>query len=59
LLAYDNLLDKRGNGDRLTVSTIKMLIKNYELWGKSNQAEKYAEMLSETDANQLDVTATP
>lgn len=32
--AYKNLLDKRGKEDRLTTSTIKMLVKNYERWGK-------------------------
>ena len=41
LKAYDNLLNKRGSNDRLTISTLKTLIKNYELWGKSNRADKY------------------
>ncbi len=59
LKAYKNLMHKRGKEDRLTISTIKSLVRNYELWGKPNQAQMYREMLSETDANQLDVMATP
>ena len=57
--AYKNLLDKRGKDDRLTISTIKMLVKNYELWGKKNEAKKYRELLSKADADKLDATATP
>ena len=57
--AYKNLLDKRGKEDRLTISTIKMLIKNYEQWGKKNQAENFVKLLSSADANNLDATATP
>ena len=57
LKAYDNLLDKRGKDDRLTISTIKLLIKNYEAWGKQNQAQIYRQKL--TNADQLDATATP
>lgn len=59
LKSYNNLLDKRGKEDRLTISTIKMLIKNYELWGKKDQANKYMETLSSVDADKLDATATP
>jgi len=59
LLAYDNLLDKRGNDDRLTVSAIKMLIKNYELWGKNDQAKKYIDILSMSDADQMEVMVIP
>ena len=57
--AYNNLLDKRGKDDRLTISTIKMLIKIYERWGKKDQAEKFVKMLSSADANNMDATATP
>ena len=59
LRAYDNLLEKRGNDDRLTISTIKMIIKNYEFWGRNNDAKKYQDLLSIADANQLDAMATP
>ena len=59
LKAYNNLLNKRGKDDRLTISTIKMLVKNYELWGRNNEAQKYREMLSKADADKLDATATP
>lgn len=59
LKSYNNLLDKRGKDDRLTISTIKMLVKNYELWGKQDQAKKYMEILSNADTDKLDATATP
>lgn len=59
LKSYNNLLDKRGRDDRLTISTIKMLVKNYELWGKKDQAKKYKDILSSSDAGKLDATATP
>ncbi len=36
-----------------------MLVKNYEKWGKYDQAQKYREMLSAVEADQLDATATP
>jgi len=57
--AYRNLLDKRGKDDRLTINTIKMLIKNYKLWGRENEAEKFEKLLSSTDANNLDATVIP
>ena len=44
--AYNNLLDKKGRDDRLTNSTLKMLIKIHEFWGKENQVQEYHEMLS-------------
>jgi eukaryotic-like serine/threonine-protein kinase len=59
LKSYNNLLDKRGKDDRLTISTIKILVKNYELWGKKDLANKYIEILSSADADKLDATATP
>jgi tetratricopeptide (TPR) repeat protein len=48
LKAYNNLLDKRGKDDRLTISTLKMVIKNYELWGKQMQADEYKKNLNVT-----------
>jgi tetratricopeptide (TPR) repeat protein len=57
--AYKNLLEKRGKDDRLTISTIKMLIINYERWGEKDQAKKFVELLSPADVIQLDATATP
>ena len=48
LKAYNNLLDKRGKDDRLTISTLKMVIKNYELWGKQTQADEYKKNLNVT-----------
>ncbi|MCW8812701.1 MAG: hypothetical protein OQK65_04125, partial [Chlorobium sp.] len=59
LKAYDNLLVKRGKDDRLTISDLKIMIKNYEIWGKKDKAMKYRELLSNADADKLDVTATP
>lgn len=59
LKSYNNLLNKRGKDDRLTISTVKMLVKNYELWGKKEQAKKYIEILSNADTDKLDATATP
>ncbi|MBT8379930.1 MAG: serine/threonine-protein kinase [Ignavibacteria bacterium] len=59
LKAYDNLLDKRGKDDRLTISSVKMLIKNYELMGKKNIAQKYRQKLRKNDADQLDATTLP
>jgi serine/threonine-protein kinase len=57
--AYKNLLDKRGKDNRLTINTIKKLIKNYELWGKEMNAQKYRNMLSKADTDPLDATVTP
>ena len=45
LKAYKNLLDKRGKDDRITIGAIKILIENYKLWGKSEQAAKYEKLL--------------
>lgn len=59
LKSYNNLLDNRGKNDRLTISTLKMLVKNYELWGKQDQAKKYMEILSNAEIDKLDATATP
>ena len=59
LKAYKNLLDKRGKNDRLTISTVKMLVKNYESWGRNNEALKYRQLLSKSDEDKLDATATP
>jgi hypothetical protein len=36
-----------------------MLVKNYELWGKQDQAKKYMEILSNAEIDKLDATATP
>lgn len=59
LISYNNLLDKRGKDDRLTISTLKMLVKNYELWGKQDQVKKYMEILGNAGVDILDATATP
>jgi tetratricopeptide (TPR) repeat protein len=56
LQAYNNLLDKRGKEDRMTITALKRLIKNYELWGKSNQADIYREKLNPISVNTEDVT---
>ena len=56
LQAYNNLLDKRGKEDRMTITALKRLIKNYELWGKSNQADLYREKLNPISVNTEDVT---
>lgn len=45
LKAYKNMIEKRGNNDRLTISTLKALIKNYKNWGKKKKAEVYEKML--------------
>jgi serine/threonine-protein kinase len=52
LKAYNNLLDKRGKDDRLTLSTMKLLIKNYEQWGKTGKARKYKDILNKTPTSE-------
>ena len=47
-----NLLDKRGKDDRLTLSTMKLLIKNYEQWGKTGKARKYKDILNKTPTSE-------
>ncbi len=51
LKAYNNLLDKRGKDDRLTINSIKILIQNYKSWGKSGEAEKYEKILKDINPN--------
>ena len=41
LESYQALLDKRGQEDRLTQSTIRYLVALYEAWEKPEQAETY------------------
>lgn len=59
LKSYNNLLDKRGRNDRLTISNVKMIINNYEQWGKNDRAKEYLDMLGESEIDQLDQTAVP
>ncbi len=49
LNAYEKLKAKRGEKDRFTISALKTIIKNYERWGKENQAEKYKGILESID----------
>ena len=50
--AFNNFVDKRGSDDRLTMSTLKTLIRNYELWGKQLKADEYREVLIASEENQ-------
>jgi len=52
LKAYNNLLDKRGAEDRLTISALKILIKNYEHWGKQDKSQRYSEILKKDSVNE-------
>ncbi len=45
LKAYQNLLQKRGKNDRLTIGSIKSLITNYRKWGKKDKANEYQKLL--------------
>jgi eukaryotic-like serine/threonine-protein kinase len=45
LKAYKNLQVKRGEKDRLTISTLKAIIKNYKKWGITEKADDYNKKL--------------
>jgi len=45
LKAYDNLSIKKGENDRMTLSVLKMLITNYEAWGKIDKAKELSAKL--------------
>jgi tetratricopeptide (TPR) repeat protein len=50
LEVLNNLLEKKGKDDPLTVNALNALIKNYKLWNKQDQAKKYQEILSVIDS---------